>query len=659
MNRLIVSLLFLIFASFALTQNEELTEILFQNKPNENLSYRNGLLKNEFNNFKPISNYKIEAELKKQNIISAKQSLIWINRTNFETSQLYFHLYPNAYKNTKTEFAKAYQLEEIHKSFLDIESLFINGKSDSFEYDFQVSNNINDSTVIRIDLDFIVRPNDSVKIDFLFQTKIPLSLKRFGYAEGRDFSFISQWFPKIGVFENGKWVCPPYYSYTNFYSNFGNYEAKITVPKNYKVGATGVLEEKILMDSVASYKFIQSGIHDFAWFVTDSILYKDFIYKRNDNSEIQIELFVQPERDEYFERYKSAVENCLHYFEKNVGKYPYQKITLVDVPRTSKSGGMEYPTLFTVSADLFSPEETGYPEKLVAHEFAHQYFYGIVANNETYEGWIDEGLSSYFATKIVEEYYPELLINFKLATYFPVFGIQLLNYNEIPLIYSIDTYKQDPSYSQYLRYYKNPIPGKISDSSFIHESKIIYRNTNYSKPELMFLSLERIFGKEKFLEIINQFYNKYKFKHPKGIDLINLIKSNADKDLSWFFENVFYGDAQFDYSVNSITETDSLNYKIELIRNQEGVFYNDVLIVTEKDSIWQTWQDSSRTKEILIKTKDELIGVEIDPFRKNVFDKNFANNSMKTSSNIWPALSLSIRWFFWIQNALMVLGSFG
>jgi hypothetical protein len=361
---------------------------------------------------------------------------------------LFFHLYPNGYK-IGSEFSKGYKFKDEHLSSLEISTLKVNHKEYQFQYDMSKSQNPKDSTIISVDLDFEIMPNNSLEIVFEFQTKVPLSLKRFGYAEGRNFFFISQWFPKIGVFENGEWLNNPYYPFTNYYSNFGNYYAELTVPKNFIVGSSGVLKSLKESKEKKTYTFTQKGIHDFAWFATDSILAETDYYESNDK-QVRIELFIQPEREEYLSRYLNAVKNSLEYFEKYVGEYPYEKVTLVDVPRTSKSGGMEYPTLFTVSADLFSPVEVGYPEKLVAHEFAHQYFQGIIANNETYEGWIDEGLASYFATKIMEEYYPDLLINFRLASYFPVFGIQLLNYNEIPLIYSIDKYKQAPAYRQYI-----------------------------------------------------------------------------------------------------------------------------------------------------------------------------------------------------------------
>jgi hypothetical protein len=168
--------------------------------------------------------------------------------------------------------------------------------------------------------------------------KIPRSVKRLGYATGRNFFFVSQWFPKVGVFENGKWICSQYHPYLNFFSDFGCYSVKIKVPKNYVVTATGVEEKKYSDELSTTFHFVQFGIHDFVWLASDDILHRSEVYTRNDGSQISIQAFVQPERQKYFARYFKAVKNCLRFFEDNIGIYPYQNITLVDVPRTSASG---------------------------------------------------------------------------------------------------------------------------------------------------------------------------------------------------------------------------------------------------------------------------------------------------------------------------------
>ena len=37
----------------------------------------------------------------------------------------------------------------------------------------------------------------------------------------------------------------------------------------------------------------------------------------------------------------------------------------------------------------------------IAHEFGHQYWYGMVASNEFEEPWLDEGINSYTEGKVM------------------------------------------------------------------------------------------------------------------------------------------------------------------------------------------------------------------------------------------------------------------
>ncbi len=40
-------------------------------------------------------------------------------------------------------------------------------------------------------------------------------------------------------------------------------------------------------------------------------------------------------------------------------------------------------------------------ETTIAHEFGHQYWYGMVATNEFEEPWLDEGINSYSEDKVM------------------------------------------------------------------------------------------------------------------------------------------------------------------------------------------------------------------------------------------------------------------
>lgn len=659
MKRYPTFLLLIILAGILYFGQEEITS--FQNQTfRDSSSYSDGILKSEESKVQAIANYDIDVELNAETkTIYAKENVTWINRTKAPANEIQFHFYANGYKNNKTLFAQAYPINSETKTETDVKVFKVNGQDSRLIYFQPDVADPYDSTVAKVLLSKPVLPNDSVKIYFEYSMKIPLSVKRLGYASGRNFFFVSQWFPKVGVFENGKWICSQYHPYLNFFSDFGKYSVNIKVPKNYIVAATGVETENSVIGQTAIFHFIQSGVHDFVWLASDDILHRSEVYMRHDGSHVVIQAFVQPEREKYFSRYFEAVKNCLRFFEDNIGIYPYQNITLVDVPRTSAVGGMEYPTLFTVSAELFSPKGTGWPEYLVAHEFSHQFYQGLLANNEVYEAWLDEGFASYVSTKIMYKYYPDIYENFKVASYVPVYGMNFLSYKDIPLLYTLAQIHVPEGARSVISYYKNLRIGTIADTSYKLPTRLSYVVNSYNKPELMLHTLERYLGREKMMKILKDYYDEFKYRHPTAKDFISVVQKNSNEDMNWFFDEFYRSAKVFDYKVGWIRKVGTNDYDVMLERLADGAFKNDVALYTDKDTLYQKWDGSDLWHIMRFHTPNEVIGAEIDPYRKNLLDINFANNSYTTHEQIGASLSISMRWFFWIQNALMILGSIG
>ena len=658
MRKIFVVFLFVTLAGLYYFHDQ--SQINFHDEFLDGDKYSNGVLKFELPFVRNIANYKLSAELNPDlKLIEVSEQIEWINETNHKTNEILLHLYANGYKSNRTLFARQFPITEETSTSLNITKLSLDNKIYKLEYIHPDEMNPYDSTVGRISLDREVLPGDTIRIQIDYSMKIPRSIKRMGYATGRNFFFVSQWFPKVGVFENGEWICSPYYPNTNFYSDFGMYDVEIKVPVNYEVASTGVQESKIKIGDKITYVFRQQGVHDFAWAATDNIQHSERIYRRKDGSQILVEAFIQPERTEYSDRYFQAVFNSLDYFEKHIGIYPYQTVSLIDVPKTSASGGMEYPTLFTVSADLFSPIGTHYPEKLIIHEFSHQFFYGILANNEVFEAWLDEGFTSYIATKIVHHYYGDGKINFKLVKYYPINGLHFLSYNEIPLVYTLEDIEYTEGTFSLNSYYKNLSIGSIADTSFMLPDRLSYLVNSYSKPELMLLSLERYLGFDKMMEIIKDYYRRYRYRHPVSEDFIKLVQEHTKENMSWFFDNIFRNSPYFDYKIKSLQKVGKTEYEVFIERLGDGIFKNEIALYTEKDTLISHWDGSEKWKKLKFKTPHNVIGAEIDPRRINLFDINFANNSYTMEKHYWASISLAVRWFFWIQNAIMILGSVG
>lgn len=624
-----------------------------------NSPYVNGIVQKDYGKVYCTSNYNIEVELfpdaKK---IIANEEITWINKTLFATKEIQLHLYPNAFKNKHTLYMEEDNLPAESKSEIQFKSLKIGTREVELKFIYPEIENKNDSTVAQIILEKEAKPGDTVKIYAKYEMPVPKSIGRAGYTLNRNFYFISQWFPKVGVFKEGKWICSQFHGKTEFFSDFGEYSVKIKTPSNYVVASTGYLfSRKQVEDKKLCYWFKQYGVHDFAFMASDEIEQANRIYKRKDGSEVKILCFLQYENRKFAQRYLAAVYNALKFFEDNLGAYPYETISIIDVPKTSTSGAMEYPTLFTTSTKVFSPEESNAPEEVTIHEFSHQYFYGLVANNEVYEAWLDEGFADYITAKILEEYYPAEKAFFTLFRYYPLRGIQFFSYKEIPLVYSLTSIVVPPEAKHLTNYYRNIAMGSISDTSYKHFNGESYEAYSYDKPALALLSLERFIGKNAIMKIIKSYYEKNKYKHPTADDLFQSIRQNYSGDLSWFVENYIKSSAFFDYEVSSVRKLEKDDqYEVLVKRKGEAVSPNEIVLYTDKDTLSSFWDGAERWKRFIFTTKNEVVGAEIDPYRKNLLDANFANNSYIINKQYGGAIRISLRWFFWMQNLLMIFG---
>ena len=604
-----------------------------------------------------ISDYDINAELfPEKKLLKVSEEIIWRNTTGIPAKELYFHLYANAFANNKTEFSKKHHLEEDEKTKIEFSSFRVNGKEQALIYAQLEVDNPYDSTVARIDLDNEILPRDSVIIKIEYSLTIPKSVSRFGYAAGRDFYFLAQWFPKLGVFENGKWVCSPYYYNTEFYSDFSNYKIAVTVPPKYTVGSSGKLVSEENLDGSKKYLFKLNNAIDFAWFTSNEISEFAKTYKSNSGKDIQLCLYTQPENKGKEQRYWKAVENTIEYLEGKIGEFPYNTLTCVDVPRTSNIGGMEYPGLFTFFTPLFSPDKINSPEATIVHEIVHQYFYASVANNEVYEGWLDEGITSYLEEKILDKYYGRPAIYFRFIDYYPIYGINFLSLYEIPVIYSLqDMYSENYADNLYI-YYRNSGRGTITDTTCLLPGTLSWIANTYSKPSLVFHSMDRYLGEDEFLSKLSNYYHENKFSHT---DSEKFLKIFSNEEAGNLIDNFVLHNYRFDYRLVSITRIDSGKYELLVENLDNGKLPVDIRIYTEDDSSTIYWDGADDWKVITFESDKPVIAAEIDPDRKNLLDENYANNSYTMETKYWAAYSISIRWFFWVQNALLVLGSIG
>ena len=173
-----------------------------------------------------------------------------------------------------------------------------------------------------------------------------------------NYYFIAQWFPKIGVLQDGGWNCHQFHYATEFFADFGVYDVRLAVPAGWTVGATGVERERhrrsTAMRSTISIRRTSTTSRGRP---ARGYVEHRARFEHPTLPPVDMRLLLQPEHEGQEERHFAATRATLRYYGEWFGPYPYGHITIVDPAWQSGAGGMEYPTLFTAGTRWLVPRE--------------------------------------------------------------------------------------------------------------------------------------------------------------------------------------------------------------------------------------------------------------------------------------------------------------
>ena len=644
-----------------------------------------------------IVRYTMDVRLNmKTNIISGWEILEWRNTTGQPQQEFPFHLYHNAWKNNRSTFVKEndYELGRPHmrqedygytnvKSVKVLEAKRETDITSTFRYVQPDDGNANDQTVFQIRSPKPVPAGQSIKVKIEFETKQPLPISRTGAI--RDYHFLAQWFPKIGVWWNRAWNCHQFHANTEYFADYGVYDVTITVPEGYVVGATGGIPRRIdnNRDSTTTFNFHQVDVHDFAWVTSPHLVatVRKFVHDMKEPDErpdrhhplreVTVIVLTQPQHDNMIDRYFDATFKALRYYGEWYGEYPYETLTVVDPANDSRSGGMEYPTLFTGGTTRYSPKEQSSPEGVTVHEFGHQFWYALVGNNEFEEAWLDEGFNTYSTNRVMNAAWEP----FKEVRYF--FGNWGVG---IPYVFhEVNEAPLEAGNIGLRRMGKNDVMARRG-----WEYNQTYGLNSYSKPALSLIMLERYLGEEMMYRVMRTYHHRYRFKHPTSQDFINVVNELTGKNLSWFFENTWFSSNLFDYSIDrivnrklpppegvftmngqpqdSVAKQPSKEYECEVVIKREGEALApvDVLIVFKNGDIRREgWDGQYRWKKFTFQSDSPVSYAIVDPEKKLALDINYNNNSKIVREPGYRSLAArkyASKWMFSLQNFFESVG---
>jgi hypothetical protein len=609
------------------------------------------------------ASYTINARLSPDSrTITGSETVTWRNITTRTITEVRFHLYWNAWKSLKTTFMRELALGRssgLSAAFgnrspsewahIDVTSIELAGPTSANLTTAQHmispdDGNPDDETVMAIPLPEPVGPGGVVVLRLSWTAHVPRTFARTG-AIG-NFFFIAQWFPKLGVLQEEGWNCHQFHSSTEFFSDYGVYDVSLTVPAGWPVGATGVERERHdSSDGTSTYRYYQEDVHDFAWTTSPDYLVRTARFEHPTLPSVDMRLLLQKEHAGQEARHFDATRTTLKYYGEWYGAYPYGHITIVDPAYQSGTGGMEYPTLFTAGSRWLVPASVTTPEAVTVHEAGHQFWYGIVGNNEFEDAWMDEGINTFSTARAIAQVYePNYLAQRYFGGFIPwVFkdiavsretdGNGLASYRAVA--------KSDAESTPSFRYFPSSAGG-----------------ITYSKTALWLNTLERYLGWPVLQNVMSSHFTKWKFAHPKPQDFFDIASTSSGRDLTWFFDQVYRSSNVFDYGVQALESSpESGGYRTNVVvrRYGEAIFPVDVLVkFADGQDVTENWNGADRWKLYTFDRPAKAVSAEVDPNRVLLLDAAYTNNSKTLEPRGSDAATKwSLKWMVWLEDCLL------
>ena len=461
-----------------------------------------------------LTNYEIVATLDYKNkTLIADEKVYYQNNSDQELNELKFHLYTNAFKETAektkcvnaTQFSRAYP-NGFSEGGIQIREVLLNEKCAEFAISGEEEN------ILSITLEDALRPNNCVCLEIKFDLTIPNCVHRFGY--GNNTLNLGNWYPIACVFEAGEFMTDGYCANGDpFFSEVANYWVTINYPSMLKLAHTGEKVGESISKDITSTQIKAKVVRDFA-----CVFSEKFNTISANLGETQINYFYYDDANE--KKHLGVCIDAVNTFNQLFGAYPYSVLNVVKA--NFFQGGMEYPQLVYISDMVDNEEEY---VNVIVHEIAHQWWYGVVGNNECENAWIDEGLAEY-STALFYDRNPiygkntEDVINSALSSY----------------LLFVDVYKEvyedfDSSMNRNIH-------------KFNTESEYVY--LTYVKGVLMFDSICELIGERKMEQSLRELYSVNSFKNVKPVDIVLAFENISRKKLGGYIMSWLDGSVIFE-----------------------------------------------------------------------------------------------------------------
>lgn len=555
--------------------------------------------------------YRITARLNEtDDVVDGTVTLTYWNNSPDTLHEAFFHLYENAYDaGSYLEMLERSQGGEAWDTTLrrgtDVFSLSVDGQQAERE---------TDNSVMRVKLPKALPPGERTTFECAFRTHWGGGYRRMKLFNAWGYKHFdgTQWYPRISVYDKEHGWDTYQHLGTEFYGDFGTFDVELDMPNNMVLEATGWLqnpEEVMPADLRAKldirnfkdkpwnekpsditpydasvrkvWKYHAENVHDFAFTA-------DPTYRIGEAEWNGVKCIAMAE-EPHASGWQNAADYCakvIRSHSTNFGMYAYPKMVVADA-----RDGMEYPML-----TLDGGREPDY-RGLFVHEIGHNWFFGMVGNNETYRAMLDEGFTQFLTAFGLEDIDGDTLVedppksSYERDFTYP----ELARESEV-----YDGYTRDAA-----KWAVPPIDTHSDDFGYYEKQGLSGYGHVYAKTATMLYNLQYTLGDTLFQRAMKHYFNQWKIAHPTLTDFRNSIINYTHFDLNWFFDQWITTDKRIDYAVRGVKNRNAdSGQQIRFRRKGDMQMPIDFTVIAKDGAhhdfhIPNTWFQKSTTATVL------------------------------------------------------------
>lgn len=572
--------------------------------------------------------------------VNASGTLAWRNTSTVAVRDLWMHLYLNGFSNERTLFMRTTGGEHRGNGrgqfgHIEVQRIDLQTPSGAVALAHAPDEPTLDPSELHLLLPREVRPGEAITLEMQWTSVLPEVFARTGYRDR--FHMVAQWFPKIAVLAaDGTWGHFPFHGNTEFYADFGTYDVTLDVPRGWTVGACGERQGSVEhTPSGDRMRFLTRTVHDFAFTAWDA-----FRELRGIAGDVEVTLLFPPGEEGQAQRALANLRQTIPFFADRFGPYPYPNLTVVFPPEGAEgAGGMEYPTLITTEGAWWMPERLRFVEYVTAHEFGHQYFYGLFASNENAFPMLDEGLTEWATCLAMEHAAP------------PDGAIAAFDAARFACI------AQEGSTSASILFPQAVISNAADFSSFGTYAEHVYARTAST-----LRTAENLYGADRVANAFRRYAARARFRHPTPEDLFAAFDEElGEVPVAQLLRPGLTLPSSVDYAVTCVEDIPLGGGRRQgrVVVNRRGTLSLPVTVTLELNDGNRTrvrWDGHGTVFETFSRPGVGVHAAWVDPEARIALDEDRLNNARLVESQEGPVFPLFSRVAYWVGLALQAVG---